>query len=40
MPDAGPGDRRRAEVAMWYARALGRSGELACSREVLQRLRR
>ncbi|WP_253289642.1 hypothetical protein [Verrucosispora sioxanthis] len=36
----GPGDRRRAEVAMWYARALGRSGELARSREVLQRLRR
>ncbi|MEV4715144.1 AAA family ATPase [Micromonospora sp. NPDC049374] len=40
MPDAGPRDERRAEVAMWYARALGRSGELARSREVLQRLRR
>ncbi|MEV2241013.1 AAA family ATPase [Micromonospora sp. NPDC049891] len=40
MPDTGPHDERRAEVAMWYARALGRSGELARSREVLQRLRR
>ncbi|WBB90507.1 LuxR family transcriptional regulator [Verrucosispora sp. WMMC514] len=40
MPDAGPDDRRRAEVTMWYARALGRSGELARSRAVLQRLRR
>ncbi|GIJ38433.1 ATP-binding protein [Micromonospora andamanensis] len=40
MPDAGPRDQRRAEVSMWYARALGRSGELARSREVLQRLRR
>ncbi|GIJ32694.1 helix-turn-helix transcriptional regulator [Micromonospora sediminimaris] len=40
MPDMGAHDERRAEVAMWYARALGRSGELARSREVLQRLRR
>ncbi|MBQ1047258.1 AAA family ATPase [Micromonospora sp. C51] len=40
MPDTGAHDERRAEVAMWYARALGRSGELARSREVLQRLRR
>ncbi|SDZ44326.1 AAA ATPase domain-containing protein [Micromonospora pattaloongensis] len=38
MPDTGPQDDRRAEVAMWYARALGRSGELARSREVLQQL--
>ncbi|MGC5053393.1 helix-turn-helix transcriptional regulator [Micromonospora sp. DT48] len=40
MPDTGPDDERRAEVAMWYARALGRSGELVRSREVLQVLRR
>ncbi|GIJ24419.1 helix-turn-helix transcriptional regulator [Micromonospora lutea] len=40
MPDTGQRDDRRAEVSMWYARALGRSGELVRSREVLQRLRR
>jgi DNA-binding CsgD family transcriptional regulator len=39
MPDTGPQDDRRSAVAMWYARALGRSGQLERSREVLQRLR-
>jgi DNA-binding CsgD family transcriptional regulator/tetratricopeptide (TPR) repeat protein len=39
MPDAGPRDDRRAVVAIWYARALGRSGQLEHSREVLHDLR-
>jgi DNA-binding CsgD family transcriptional regulator len=39
IPDNGPDDERRAAVAMWYARALGRSGQLERSRDVLHRLR-
>jgi DNA-binding CsgD family transcriptional regulator/tetratricopeptide (TPR) repeat protein len=39
MPDTGPPDDRRCAVAMWYARALGRSGQLERSREVLAQLR-
>ncbi|MFL6120280.1 BTAD domain-containing putative transcriptional regulator [Actinophytocola sp.] len=40
MPDGGPRDERRAAVALWYARTLGRSGELNRCREVLQQLTR
>jgi DNA-binding NarL/FixJ family response regulator len=38
MPDGGRPDERRSMVTMWYARALGRSGELERSREVLRQL--
>jgi DNA-binding CsgD family transcriptional regulator/tetratricopeptide (TPR) repeat protein len=40
LPDLGPPDDRRSAVAMWYARALGRSGQLERSHDVLQQLRR
>ncbi|MEV4052017.1 LuxR C-terminal-related transcriptional regulator [Amycolatopsis sp. NPDC049688] len=40
MPDGGPRDDRRAAAALWYARALGRSGRLDRSREVLRQLGR
>jgi DNA-binding NarL/FixJ family response regulator len=39
MPDAGRHDERRSLVSLWYARALGRGGQLERSREVLQHLR-
>ncbi|HEX6473430.1 MAG TPA: LuxR C-terminal-related transcriptional regulator [Streptosporangiaceae bacterium] len=40
MPDGGRRDERRSMATMWYARALGRSGELERSREVLRQLGR
>jgi DNA-binding CsgD family transcriptional regulator len=40
MPDTDPDDERRIAIRLWYARALGRGGQLERSREVLHGLRR
>ncbi|MFY1673850.1 ATP-binding protein [Plantactinospora sp. WMMB334] len=39
MPHGAVPDDRRSTVTLWYARALGRSGQLERSRELLQQLR-